>query len=305
MRQSVETPDPPTAGPGLGDLNNAFNITRWEAGRRATYTANENAAGGRPFADRVEVEIGRPLPDQSIDLETGKADIVELGPVQLRRTAAGRKVWTSAPVRLLALVFGPRVEDARIREALALSIDRAAIHSVLLQRQGEVTAALLPQWLSGYAFLFPTAADSARARALTANLPAAARRLTLAAENSAWQAVADRIAYNARDGGLTVTVAPPGAPADVRLVESRIASTDPARALAGIAAVLSLPAPPPAESIDAQLAAERGLLEGSRVVPLFHLPDVYGAGPRVKGGPGISPLGEWRFENLWIEAPRP
>jgi hypothetical protein len=26
---------------------------------------------------------------------------------------------------------------------------------------------------------------------------------------------------------------------------------------------------------------------------------------RVKGGPGITPLGEWRFGDLWIEAARP
>jgi hypothetical protein len=25
----------------------------------------------------------------------------------------------------------------------------------------------------------------------------------------------------------------------------------------------------------------------------------------VKGGPGITPMGEWRFENLWVEAARP
>ncbi len=41
------------------------------------------------------------------------------------------------------------------------------------------------------------------------------------------------------------------------------------------------------------------------MIPLFHLPDVYGVGPRVKGAPGITPLGEWRFENLWLESPRP
>ena len=41
------------------------------------------------------------------------------------------------------------------------------------------------------------------------------------------------------------------------------------------------------------------------MVPLFHLPDVYGVAPRVKGGPGISPLGEWRFENVWLEGGRP
>ena len=44
---------------------------------------------------------------------------------------------------------------AAMREAVALSIDRTAIHNVLLQKQGEISGALLPRWLSGYAFLFP------------------------------------------------------------------------------------------------------------------------------------------------------
>ncbi|MFZ1147329.1 MAG: hypothetical protein WB359_20760, partial [Bryobacteraceae bacterium] len=80
---------------------------------------------------------------------------------------------------------------------------------------------------------------------------------------------------------------------------------DPARALAAIAAALGLPAAPPAESPDALYNAERSLLEDFRVVPLFHLADVYGVAARVKGGPGISPLGEWRFENVWLESGRP
>jgi ABC-type oligopeptide transport system substrate-binding subunit len=52
-------------------------------------------------------------------------------------------------------------------------------------------------------------------------------------------------------------------------------------------------------------AAESALLEGFRVIPLFHLPDAYGVSPRVKGGPGITPLGEWRLANLWLEGGRP
>jgi ABC-type oligopeptide transport system substrate-binding subunit len=47
--------------------------------------------------------------------------------------------------------------------------------------------------------------------------------------------------------------------------------------------------------------AERALLDGFRVIPLFHLPDLYGAGPRVRGGPVVTPLGEWRFDSLWVE----
>jgi peptide/nickel transport system substrate-binding protein len=298
IRQAIETPDPPTSGRGIPDLAPAFRITRWEAGRRATFESTESAPGGRPFLDGIEITMGRPLRDQSIDLELGKADVVELGPAELRRQAPGRKVWSSAPVRVLALVFGARVDDARVREALALAVDRSAIQMVLLQRQGEVSAALLPQWLSGFAFVYPTATDLVRARSLAAG----ARPLTLAVDDPSLRPIAERIALNARDAGLTLAIGQGG---DVRLTELRVASLDPARALAAMAVELGLPEPGRADSPEALCSAERALLEGHRVIPLIHLPDVYGAGPRVHGAPGITPLGEWRFENLWLEGGRP
>jgi hypothetical protein len=281
----------------MADLKGAFTISEWQGGRRAVYTAVEDAPGGRPFIDSIEIQLGRALRDRTVDLDLGRTDVVNFGPTESRRVGAGRKLWNSAPVRVIALVFNQRVDDARVREALALAVDRTAIYNVLLQRQGEISGALLPQWLSGYAFLFPTTADVARARTL-----ASGRTLTLASED---RAIADRIALNARDAGLTVTVVPANTPADVRLAEARIVSSDPAHALPVVAAALGLPEPPRAETADALFAAERSLLEGYRVIPLFHVPDVYGAGPRVKGGPGVTPLGEWRFENLWIESGRP
>ncbi len=296
LRDAIESADPPQAGPGPADLNAAFHITRWEGGRRATYAADENAPGGRPFLDAVDVQMAAPMRERAIEL--GRADLVELAPGEARRMPAGQRIWTSSPVKLIALTFGPRVEDARVREALALSLDRAALPKVLLQGQGEVAGGLLPQWISGYAFLFPTAPDVARARSLAASAPAAARALTLAADD---RAMADRIALNARDAGLTITVVGAAANADVRLTRVRIASSDTAGALAGVAAALGLPAPPRAESAEALYAAERSLLDGFRVIPLLHLPDIYAVGPRVHGSPGIGPLGEWRFENLWVE----
>ena len=196
VRQNWETADPP---PLLGA---GFTIARWEAGRLAVYEADENAAGGRPFLDGVEILLGRSLRDQASDLDLGKADVVELGPNELRRQPAGRRVWSSSPVRVLALVFSPRFDDARVREALALAVDRSAIHSVLLQRQGEVSGALLPQWLSGYAFLFPAAADLGRARQLAPG----ARPITLGVSDAAARPIAERIALNARDAGLAVSV---------------------------------------------------------------------------------------------------
>ena len=303
VRQSAETPDPPPL------LGGGFSIARWEAGRLAVYEADENSSGGRPFLDRVEILLGRALRDQAGDLDLGKADVVELGPNELRRQPAGRRLWSSSPVRVLALVFAPRFEDARVREALALAVDRSAIHTVLLQRQGEISGALLPQWLSGYAFLFPGATDLGRARQLASG----ARPITLGVSDATARPIAERIVLNARDAGLAVSVTAQAANADVVLRELRIASADPAKALAQIAAALGLAAPPRGASPNTAsnaspeqtYAAERALLEGFRVIPLIHLPDVYGVSPRVRGGPGIAPSGEWRFDNLWLEGARP
>ena len=305
VRQNIESVDPPDTGPGLADLIGAFSITRWEAGRRASYAADDGAPGGRPFLDAVEVQMGRPLRDQSIDLEVGKADVIELAPGDSRRGTAGRRMWVSAPVRIVALVFGPRVEDARIREGLALAVDRTAILNVLLQKQGEISAALLPQWISGYAFLFQSSADLAKARTMIAAAPTAARNLSIGVEDASLRAMADRVALNARDAGLAVTAAAPASAADVRLVEVQVVSSEPARALAGIAAALGLAVPPRMDSVEALYNAEQAMLDGFRVVPLFHLPAVYGAAPRVRGATGISPLGQWKFENVWLEGGRP
>lgn len=290
----------------MPDLAPAFSITRWEAGRRAAYAADDNAPGGRPFLDAVEVELARPPRDQAIDLDVGKAEMIEIPPSEARRQPAGRRTWVSQPVRVLLLAFGARVDDPRAREALALAVDRAAIFNVLLQRQGEISGALLPQWLSGYAFVFNAASDAVKARGLAAAVPAPARSFSIGVEDAVLRPIAERIALNARDAGLAVSLAPQAGAADARLLEVRIAAADPARALAAIAATLGLPAPPlRADSPDALYNAERALLEGFRVVPLFHLADVYGVAARVKGGPGISPLGEWRLENVWLEGGRP
>lgn len=301
IRAPFETSDPPQSGPGLPDLTRGFEITLWEGGRRAVFNADENAPAGRPYLDSVEVQLGRPLREQAIDLETGKADLVELGPNEVRRSPAGRKVWNSQPVRIVALAFSPRMEDARLREALSLAVDRATIWSVLLQRQGEVSGALLPQWLSGYAFVFPSAPDLPRARALAAG----GRPLTLSVSDQALRAIGDRILLNARDAGIALTMAQSGAAADVRLMEARIPSLDGFTSLSAVAAALGLPEPPRADTPEALYQAERALLETHRAVPLVHLPDTYGVAQRVKGGPGITPLGEWRFGDLWIEAPKP
>jgi hypothetical protein len=298
LRERMEDAEPAASGQAQSRLNGVFSIAKRESGHVA-YAAEENAPGGRPFVDSVEVNVARPMRERAIEL--GRADIVELAPNELRRAPSGQqRIWASAPVRVVALVFGPRVEDPRIRQALTLAVDRAGIHNVLLRGQGEISGALLPQWVSGHAFLFPGMADMARARSLATGAPAAARALTLAADD---RPVADRIALNARDAGLTVSVVAASANADVRLAQARVVSENGPQALAVIAAAFGLGEPPKPDTAEALYAAERTLLDGFRVVPLFHLPDLYAVSPRVKGGPGITKLGEWRFESLWIDRP--
>lgn len=288
-----------------------FRLTAFEPGRRATFAGNEDYWGGRPFLDSVDIQLGRGQRDQLTDLELARTDVAELAPADARRASAhSRTVWSSAAVNLIALKFAQgRAEDVRLREALALSIDRAAMLNVLLQKQGEASAALLPQWLSGYAFAFPAAPDLARARSLAGALPAAARAVSLTYDAAvpAARALADRVAVNARDSGLVVQVSAQNPHADVRLVIVRLPSLSPQRALAGVAAALGLETAPPAPGLAALFESERKLLDGFRVIPLFHLPDLYGVSGRVRvyAPPPIAPAGDLHFDNVWLTGNAP
>jgi peptide/nickel transport system substrate-binding protein len=286
-----------------------FRITEWQPGKRSLLSAYEGYWGGRPFVDFVELLMGRGYRDQSIDLDLGKADLVELAIGSARRAAQPSvRTWTSAPSELMALIFerGRAVtDDARVRQAVALSIDRAAMQSVLLERQGESTAALLPAWLSGFAFLFPAARSLDRARQLTSTLPKSGPRFSLAYDpaDPLARPIAERIALDARESGLVVQAAP-GSHGDLRLARYRLRSLDASQVLADVAAWLGAEVPVPNPKPEAIYAAERKLLEDFRVVPLFHLPEIYGLSPRVKNwDPQI--WGDWRLGDVWLDASKP
>ena len=286
-----------------------FRIAEWQPGRRALLAANDDYWGGRPFVDAIELSMGRAYRDQSIDLELGKADLIEVPIGDVRRTfERGMRTWTSAPVELLALVFErgrAAVEDTRLRQAVALAIDRAAIHKVLLQGQGETTGALLPEWLTGYAFLFGAARDLERARdraALIQPVPHVA--LSYDPADPLARLIAERIALNAREAGVVIQVAP-GGKADVRLARVRLSSLDATQALADLATAFGLPWQAPAGAApEASFQAEQKMLEDYRVVPLFHVPQILGLSPRLRNW-DPTPWGDWRLENVWLEPRRP
>jgi peptide/nickel transport system substrate-binding protein len=294
-----------------------FRLTVWEAGRHAVLESNEDYWGGRPFIDRIEVQMGRPSRDQLLDLELGKADLVELDPGEARRgQQEGKKLWSSAPVELLSLHFDlnkPAVQDRRLREAVADSIDRAAIQKVLLQNYGEATGSIFPKWESGYAFLFPTAMDLGRARQLTAEIGTPPTlKLGYDANDALARQTAERIAVNARDVGITMQVSPlpqgwrrmPDAGFDLRVERTRIDGPTLDAAFRQAAFGLRLPANGGEETPEHVYGVERKFLDDLNTIPLAYAPELLGLGSRVKDWSAL-PWGAWHLEDAWLEAEKP
>ena len=251
-----------------------FRIARWEAGKSATLAAHDAYWGGRPYLDSIDIRMGREYADQAADLQLGKADVIE---------STSRKQTSAVPTQVLALQFDARVPDV-IREAVAFSIDRSTIHSVILQKQGEASGALLPQWLSGYSFIFATARNVARARQLVT--APAALAFSYDSKDAVLRPVAQRIEVNVREAGITLRWS--AGTGDVKLMRLPVTSRDPMVALEDMAAILKTPL---AASVPYE--AERALLDGYRVIPIVHLPEMWAPSPRVH---------EWpRLADVWLE----
>jgi len=280
----------------------AFRVTDFQSGKLLKLAANEESWAGRPFVDAVEVELGRSQRDQAIALELGKTDLIEVSP---QATAANgtQRVRTSLSVELMALVFpaNSKAQDVRVREALSFAIDRKPIQSVLLKGAGEPTASILPNWMTGYSRVFPAQANLQRAKVVLTDSRQPALTLSYDPRDPQAQLIAERIALNAREIGITLQVLLSGS-ADVSLIRIVLPSSDPATSLREAARELGLQQPLiHGSSVDDLYQAERTLLDGHTVIPLFHLPVASAAGARVRNWqPG--PTGNWNLSDVWLEA---
>ena len=298
-----------------------FRVSRLERNRLAL-AAHDGYWSGRPFLDGIRVEFGRALQTQLTNLETGRADLVSVQPVDVRRLAQrGLPISQSRPIELAALVFEPHRAarlDLPLRRTLAAAIDRDVMVRVLLQGRAAAATALLPAWLSGYPPSVVAGAATPVARTAIARLPADRRTMVLRvnAGDAVARAIADRIAVDARDAGFLMTVqAPTGlAPrADVRLVRIRLAATTPERALAALTGTLGArtlltlsrePPPAPGAPVDAVARFERALLEPLVVVPIVHLPMLVAGGSHLQVFEGslVRPTGGWNLADVWLAA---
>src|ERR1039458_10285585 len=295
-----------------------FLVAEWQPGKLLRLAANEESWAGRPFVDAVEIEFGKSLRDQAIALELDKTDVIEAAP-QAASGSQRRSTSLSLPVELLALVFSAnsKAQDPRLREALALAIDRKPIQSVLLKGAGEPAASILPNWMTGYSAVFSAQPNPQRARTLLADSRQPAFNLSYGLSydprDPQAQLIAERIALNAREVGISVQVSLSGAE-DIRLMRVTLPSPDPATSLGEAARQLGLPQPAlpatPGNSLDDLYQAERGLLGGYAVIPLFHLPLASAASARVhdwepgrpgdwnESGPSLADV--W-LANAWLD----
>jgi len=279
-----------------------FRVTDFQPGKLLTLAAHDDYWGGRPYVDAVEIEFGKSLRDAALAGELGRADVFDAMP---QATNSSPRVRTTLPKELLALVFtsNSRAQDIRLREALADSIDRKPILSVLLKGAGEPAATLLPNWMTGYAAAFPSQRNLQRAKALLSELRQPPLTLSYDPRDPQAQLIAERIALNAREVGIAIQVSLSGVP-DVRLERVALPSADAALSLRELAKQLTLAQPVlHSSAVDDLYQAERSLLDGFTVIPLFHLPVARATGVRVRGwAPDL--LGRYAAADLWLEDSR-
>ena len=286
------------------------------------FSANESCWAGRPFLDAIDVSLGVPPLRALFDLQVGKADLVELAPdVARRANQSNVRLWSSSSLTLYALRFDdaqPQAANEKLREALSLSLDRATMAGVLLQKQAEPAAALLPQWLSGYAFLFRAEMELDRAKELRTSLPAnvasgsSPLRLQTDAPGDLARLLAERVAVNARQAALSVQPLSKAAShdanahaqevADVHLFAWRYSSLSPGEELRLIAKATRAEESKEGSIADPdrRYAWERKILEERKLMPLVALPDYAGLSPAVRDWQP-SPWGEWRLADVWLE----
>ena len=270
-----------------------FRVQDWQPGRHATLAANSAYWGGRPFLNSIEIQMGRPLREQELDYRLDRADVIEISPEQARRASQnGEHVDVSSPVDVLGILFPPEsgADQQHLRQALSYAIDRATIQSVLMQRQGEAAGGLLPNWISGYAFVFSTRADLERARQ-ERNAAGGAAQVVLAfdASDPLERAIAERVAVNARDAGINVQPFAAGGVAHAPASAARIAvlhlpsATGPVALAASADALGRTEASTIAgvQTAEALYATEREMLGVSRFVPIVSYGEALAIAPRV------------------------
>jgi peptide/nickel transport system substrate-binding protein len=271
---------------GTQDGTGPFRVSGFPNGVMV-FTANDDCWSGRPFLDTIEVRPKRSVRDQWLDLSIGRADVVEVPPQMLPQAHQQHlTVLASNPVDLLFLQLAGTgtLANPQLRRAVALAVDRSALYNVIFQKQGEVTASVLPNGLSGYAFLFPVARDLNRAQELRGGATPPLLTLAVKDGNAEMQLSAERIVLNLREAGFRVQMASgsSGMQPDILLRRIHLEVSDPETALDEMLETSGQNVPINSTDPASLYHAEKDFLESYTVVPLLWLPQSYAISESVR-----------------------
>jgi hypothetical protein len=210
----------------------------------------------------------------------------------------------------------------------------------LLQRQAEPASSFLPQWLSGYAFVFSSVfdaeSDAERSKRMSAGLFAGANAagavlpqpllLRVDASGDLAKLIGERVAINARQAGIPVQVRPRSLAREefssdaagtgktpetavLRLVAWRYSSLSERAELDAMLTTLQLDVAAddkekgkdkPAEQL---YDRERRLLTEHQLIPLLMIPEYIGLGSQVRDWMAER-WGEWHLGDVWLDGKR-
>ena len=285
-----------------------FVVSQWDPGKKLVVTARDDYWDSRPFLDSIEIDMGKSFRDVNIAYDLGQTQVIEIPAEQVQHATQARQARESEPVELVALLFAHDIqspEDAKQRQALALSIDRHLLNRVILQGGGEPAGGLLPNWLTGYGFLFPAVANLTRAQQLRAEVPQTTLwNLGFDGSDPLMRVLAERILLNASDAGLRLQLANQNTP-DIRLIRIPLPSLNAHVALSQIARDLGLPPPKFLDnSVDGLYHAESAILHSERVIPLLHLRRAWAVSKSVSNWQDARD-GAWRLPDVWLASGKP
>jgi ABC-type transport system substrate-binding protein len=274
------------------------------AGPRMTLVANPDYWGGRHFPETITVLWGRSVREQELDLAAKRADLIEVPPEELHRAQQERaRLSKSEPAEVVVLTAQrASTSDVRLRQALSETIDRGALLNFIFQKQGEVAGALLPNWITGYGTLLPAVRDTAHARQLRGEVGGrAAFTLGYDGGDAEMQLLAERLALNAREAGLTLQAVARTSDVDWLLLRIPVRTANPAAALTEILHALHHSVELNDATLESVFRAERAAVADYTLIPLLHLSRAWAASERLHDWSSASPL-EPLPATTWVES---